>query len=171
MDAATAAATSGIMAGNPGAILGGVVVIILLMIPLINQFLNSRREQNTQISLYTQLSEQLRAQAEEIRIQKTEVEKVLIQRNELQERIIDLKSRVEHLESVEDNNEELRITISTLKSKLDEKDYLIRVRDERLNEYREEISVMKERIHQLELRVKEDEIKFSESQLVPRKEA
>lgn len=50
---------STVASGSITGIIGGIIVIILLMIPLIRQFWNSSKEANAQGTLYVQLSEQL----------------------------------------------------------------------------------------------------------------
>jgi len=150
---------STVASGSITGIIGGIIVIILLMIPLIRQFWNSSKEANVEISLYTQLSEQVRMQSDEIKQQRLELERVMLSRIELQERLNELKGKVLHLETVESNNEKLRETIEVLKNRLDEKDFIIQDRDNRIANLIREILTMKDRVHNLELRLKADDRK------------
>ena len=161
METVAPAVVTAVASGSTAGIIGGIIVIILLMIPLIRQFWNSTKEANTQISLYTQLSEQVRLQSDEIKQQRLEIERVMQGRVELQDRLNELKIKVSQLESVEANNERLRETIEVLKDRLDEKDMIIRDRDSRIASLIREILTMKDRVHNLELRLKSDEMKYA----------
>lgn len=152
---------STVASGSVTGIIGGVIVLVLIMTPLIFKFWNSSKEASTQINLYTQLSEQVRLQSEEIKQQRLEIERVIMSRSDLLEKLNELKGKVHHLESVESNNEKLRETIEVLKDRLDEKDIIIRDRDNRIANLIREILIMKDRVHNLELRLKADEIKFT----------
>lgn len=159
METVAPAVVTAVASGSTAGIIGGIIVIILLMIPLIRQFWNSTKEANTQIGLYSQLAEQVRLQSDEIKQQRLEIERVMQGRVELQDRLNELKIKVSQLESVEANNEKLRETIEVLKDRLDEKDMIIRDRDSRIANLIREILTMKDRVHNLELRLKSDERK------------
>lgn len=161
MEAVAPIVVSTVASGSITGIIGGIIVIILMMVPLIMKFWNSSKEASTQISLYTQLSEQVRLQSEEIKQQRLEIERVVMNRSDLLEKLNELKGKVHHLESVESNNEKLRETIEVLKDRLDEKDLIIRDRDNRIANLIREILTMKDRVHNLELRLKSDEMKFT----------
>lgn len=161
MEAVAPIVVSTVASGSITGIIGGIIVIILMMVPLIMKFWNSSKEASTQISLYTQLSEQVRLQSEEIKQQRLEIERVVMSRSDLLEKLNELKGKVHHLESVESNNEKLRETIEVLKDRLDEKDLIIRDRDNRIANLIREILTMKDRVHNLELRLKSDEMKFT----------
>lgn len=150
---------STVASGSVTGIIGGVIVLVLIMTPLIFKFWNSSKEASTQISLYTQLSEQVRLQSEEIKQQRLEIERVMQGRIELQDKLNELKIQVSQLESVEANNDKLRETIEVLKDRLDEKDMIIRDRDSRIANLIREILAMKDRVHNLELRLKSDEMR------------
>ena len=159
METVAPAVVTAVASGSTAGIIGGIIVIILLMIPLIRQFWNSTKEANTQIGLYSQLAEHVRLQSDEIKQQRLEIERVMQGRVELQDRLNELKIKVSQLESVEANNEKLRETIEVLKDRLDEKDMIIRDRDSRIANLIREILTMKDRVHNLELRLKSDERK------------
>lgn len=161
METVAPAVVTAVASGSTGGIIGGIIVVILMMIPLIRQFWNSTKEANTQISLYTQLSEQVKLQSDEIKQQRLEIERVMQGRVELQDKLNELKIKVSQLESVEANNEKLRETIEVLKDRLDEKDMIIKDRDNRIANLIREILTMKDRVHNLELRLKSDEMKFA----------
>lgn len=59
MDPSTTAAIALLGAGNPGALIGGILVMFLLAVPLFIKLLNWSKEQSAQGTLYVQLSEQL----------------------------------------------------------------------------------------------------------------
>ena len=150
---------STVASGSITGIIGGVIVLVLIMTPLIFKFWNSTKEATTQINLYTQLSEQVRLQSEEIKQQRLEIERVLQGRIELQDKLNELKIQVSQLESVEANNDKLRETIEVLKDRLDEKDFIIRDRDSRIANLIRELLTMKDRVHNLELRLRSDEMR------------
>lgn len=85
--------------------------------------------------------------------QRQELDTMYIQRNVLQEQVFELRSKVEHLESCEG-------TIEILKKKLDLKDQIIAERDIRITKLLEDLMQMKDRVHNLELRLRADEEKF-----------
>lgn len=150
---------STVASGSITGIIGGVIVLVLVMTPLIFKFWNSTKEATTQINLYTQLSEQVRLQSEEIKQQRLEIERVMQGRIELQDKLNELKIQVSQLESVEANNDKLRETIEVLKDRLDEKDFIIRDRDSRIANLIRELLTMKDRVHNLELRLRSDEMR------------
>ena len=150
---------STVASGSITGIIGGVIVLVLIMTPLIFKFWNSTKEATTQINLYTQLSEQVRLQSEEIKQQRLEIERVMQGRIELQDKLNELKIQVSQLESVEANNDKLRETIEVLKDRLDEKDMIIRDRDSRIANLIRELLTMKDRVHNLELRLRSDEMR------------
>ena len=159
MDAVAPVVISAVSSGSITGIVGGVIVLVLLMMPLIFKFWNTTKEASTQINLYTQLSEQVRLQSEEIKQQRLEIERVVLSREDLVEKYNELKGKVQHLESVEVNNENLRGTIEDLKERLDEKDFIIRERDGRIANLIRELLTMKDRVHNLELRLRSDEMR------------
>ena len=158
MEAVAPVVISAVSSGSITGIVGGVIVLVLLMMPLIFKFWNTTKEASTQINLYTQLSEQVRLQSEEIKQQRLEIERVMLSREDLVEKYNELKGKVQHLESVEVNNENLRGTIEDLKERLDEKDFIIRDRDSRIANLIRELLTMKDRVHNLELRLRSDEM-------------
>ena len=159
MEAVAPVVISAVSSGSITGIVGGVIVLVLLMMPLIFKFWNTTKEASTQINLYTQLSEQVRLQSEEIKQQRLEIERVMLSREDLVEKYNELKGKVQHLESVEVNNENLRGTIEDLKERLDEKDFIIRERDGRIANLIRELLTMKDRVHNLELRLRSDEMR------------
>lgn len=159
METVSPVVISAVSSGSITGIVGGVIVLVLLMMPLIFKFWSTTKEASTQINLYTQLSEQVRLQSEEIKQQRLEIERVMQGRIELQDKLNELKIQVSQLESVEANNDKLRETIEVLKDRLDEKDMIIRDRDSRIASLIREILTMKDRVHNLELRLKSDEMR------------
>ena len=159
METVSPAVISAVSSGSITGIVGGVIVLVLIMTPLIFKFWNSTKEATTQINLYTQLSEQVRLQSEEIKQQRLEIERVMQGRIELQDKLNELKIQVSQLESVEANNDKLRETIEVLKDRLDEKDFIIRDRDSRIANLIRELLTMKDRVHNLELRLRSDEMR------------
>jgi len=159
MEAVAPIVVSTVASGSITGIIGGVIVLVLVMTPLIFKFWNSTKEATTQINLYTQLSEQVRLQSEEIKQQRLEIERVMQGRIELQDKLNELKIQVSQLESVEANNDKLRETIEVLKDRLDEKDFIIRDRDSRIANLIRELLTMKDRVHNLELRLRSDEMR------------
>ena len=159
METVAPVVVSTVASGSITGIIGGVIVLVLIMTPLIFKFWNSTKEATTQINLYTQLSEQVRLQSEEIKQQRLEIERVMQGRIELQDKLNELKIQVSQLESVEANNDKLRETIEVLKDRLDEKDFIIRDRDSRIANLIRELLTMKDRVHNLELRLRSDEMR------------
>lgn len=149
--------TAGLIAllssGSVASAVSGVVVILLMAAPFIVKFSSWSKEQSANGALYGQLAEQLRLQQEELKEQRKEIEKVFYERNELVQKVIELKARVEHLENCE-------TTIEILKKRLDEKDMVISQRDDKIASLIRELLLMKDRVHNLELRLKSDEMKL-----------
>ena len=148
MEPGTAAIISSVAGTTSSGIAGILILIILIIIPFIVKFWNWSKEASAQGMLYSQLSEQVQKQRDEI-------DKVYIQRNILQEQVFELRSKVEHLEVYEN-------TINNLKNRLDLKDVIIAERDTRIHDLLHELLQMKDRVHSLELRLKADEAKFCE---------
>ena len=153
MDAATIATVlSAILSGSPLAVLVGIIIVVfILILPTLYKFYNT---ETTQALLYSQLSERVQLQSEELSKQRLEIDRVFYQRNELYDEVIKLKAKVAHLESVETSNSELRETIELLKRKLNEKDKIIEEKGTKNTELTTEIMQLKDRIHTLELRLK-----------------
>ena len=97
----------------------------------------------------------MQQQADELTKQRVEIDRVFNQRNELYEEVIKLKTKVAHLESVEISNEKLRDTLEVLKRKLDEKDKLIAEKDAKNTVLIDEVMLLRDRVHVLELRLKD----------------
>ena len=146
MEPGTAAIISSVAGTTSSGIAGILILIILIIIPFIVKFWNWSKEASAQGMLYSQLSEQVQKQRDEI-------DKVYIQRNILQEQVFELRSKVEHLEDYEN-------TITDLNRRLDLKDTALADRDTRINSLLHELLQMKDRVHSLELRLKADEAKF-----------
>lgn len=129
--------------------LGGILlVLVVVIIPFVVKFWNWSKETSAQGMLYTQLSELVQKQREEL-------DTMYVHRTVLQEQVFELRNKVEHLTACED-------TIEILKKKLDLKDDMIADRDARIAELMEELIKMKDRVHALEMRLKEDEARFGE---------
>ncbi len=148
MEPSTAAIVSSVAGTTSSGVAGILILIILIIIPFIVKFWNWSKEASAQGMLYSQLSEQVQKQRDEI-------DKVYIQRNILQDTVFELRSKVEHLEVYEN-------TINNLKNRLDLKDVIIAERDTRIHDLLHELLQMKDRVHSLELRLKADEAKFCE---------
>ena len=132
--------------GGIGSIL---LILIVIIIPFVVKFWNWSKETSAQGMLYSQLSELVQKQREEL-------DTMYVHRNVLQEQVFELRNKVEHLTACED-------TIEVLKKKLDIKDEMIAERDARITELMDELIKMKDRVHALEMRLKEDEAKFGEN--------
>lgn len=143
-----AAVVTAVAAGNPGSIIGAALVALLILIPLVIRLWNWSKEVGAQGALYQQLSEQVREQ-------KQEIDKMYSERLSLQEKVFDLRNKVDHLEACESS-------VDILKKKLDEKDQIIAERDNRIANLMQELLKMKDRVHNLEMRLKADETKWCE---------
>lgn len=142
-----------ISSGSPLVIITGFILLVFLIaLPTLYKFWST---ESTQLTLYSQLSERVQQQADELTKQRVEIDRVFNQRNELYEEVIKLKTKVAHLESVEISNEKLRDTLEVLKRKLDEKDKLIAEKDAKNTVLIDEVMLLRERVHVLELRLKD----------------
>lgn len=146
MDPTTTAAITAISTTSGGGLLAVILILLLSIIPLVIKFWNWSKEASAQGMLYQQLSEIVQKQ-------RVELDAIYIQRTNLQEQLFELRHKVETLESCEK-------TVDILKQKLDEKDKIIAERDARIATLLEELLKMKDRVHNLELRLKDDEIRF-----------
>lgn len=142
-----------ISSGSPLVIITGFILLVFLIaLPTLYKFWST---ESTQLTLYSQLSERVQQQADELIKQRVEIDRVFNQRNELYEEVIKLKTKVAHLESVEISNEKLRDTLEVLKKKLDEKDRLIAEKDAKNTVLIDEVMLLRDRVHVLELRLKD----------------
>lgn len=142
-----------ISSGSPLVIITGFILLVFLIaLPTLYKFWST---ESTQLTLYSQLSERVQQQADELTKQRVEIDRVFNQRNELYEEVIKLKTKVAHLESVEISNEKLRDTLEALKRKLDEKDKLIAEKDAKNTVLIDEVMLLRDRVHVLELRLKD----------------
>lgn len=142
-----------ISSGSPLVIITGFILLVFLIaLPTLYKFWST---ESTQLTLYSQLSERVQQQADELIKQRVEIDRVFNQRNELYEEVIKLKTKVAHLESVEVSNEKLRDTLDVLKKKLDEKDRLIAEKDAKNTVLIDEVMLLRDRVHVLELRLKD----------------
>ena len=146
MDPTTAAAVAAVSTTSTGGVLTAIVVILLALIPVVVKFWNWSKETSAQGMLYQQLSEIVQKQ-------RVELDTIYIQRTNLQEQLFELRHKEENLEGCEK-------TVDVLKQKLDEKDKIIADRDARIAVLLEELLKMKDRVHQLELRLAKDEAHF-----------
>lgn len=146
MDPTTATAITAVSTTSSGGVLAVVLLVILALIPVVVKFLNWSRETSAQGLLYQQLSEMVRQQRKEI-------DGLYSERSKLKDEMFDLKHKVSSLEGYEK-------VVDVLKLKLDEKDKIISERNQRVEELLEELVQLKERIHTLEMRLKEDEIRY-----------
>ena len=142
-----------VSSGSPLVIITGFILLVFLIaLPTLYKFWST---ESTQLTLYSQLSERVQQQADELTKQRVEIDRVFNQRNELYEEVIKLKTKVAHLESVEISNEKLRDTLEVLKRKLDEKDKLIAEKDAKNTVLIDEVMLLRDRVHVLELRLKD----------------
>lgn len=142
-----------ISSGSPLVIITGFILLVFLIaLPTLYKFWST---ESTQLTLYSQLSERVQQQADELTKQRVEIDRVFNQRNELYEEVIKLKTKVAHLESVEISNEKLRDTLEALKRKLDEKDKMIAEKDAKNTVLIDEVMLLRDRVHVLELRLKD----------------
>ena len=142
-----------ISSGSPLVIITGFILLVFLIaLPTLYKFWST---ESTQLTLYSQLSERVQQQSDELTKQRVEIDRVFNQRNELYEEVIKLKTKVAHLESVEISNEKLRDTLEALKRKLDEKDKLIAEKDAKNTVLIDEVMLLRDRVHVLELRLKD----------------
>ena len=152
MEVITAIITA-VSSGSPLVIITGFILLVFLIArPTLYKFWST---ESTQLTLYSQLSERVQQQADELTKQRVEIDRVFNQRNELYEEVIKLKTKVAHLESVEISNEKLRDTLEALKRKLDEKDKLIAEKDAKNTVLIDEVMLLRDRVHVLELRLKD----------------
>lgn len=135
--------------GNVGALLvaGGLIIFLL------NKMRNGSKIDNVTGGLYEQLNAQLTILREEVKECRAEMAKVYEERNELKEQLVIVQARVDHLESCEKS-------VDVLKAKLDEKDSIIMERDLEIKRLMHELLQLKDRLHHLELRLSQDEMKF-----------
>lgn len=148
MDATTVAAITALSSTSTGGVLATIAIILLILSPVIVKFWNWSKETSAQGMLYSQLSEVVQKQREEL-------DAMYIARNTQQEQIFELRHKIETLESCEK-------TVDILKVKLDQKDQIIAERDIRIANLLEELLKMKDRVHNLELRLQQDEARFCE---------
>lgn len=135
-----------ILASQMGGIPGLLIILILVVIPFIVKFWNWSKETSAQGLLYSQLSEL-------VTNQRKELDEMYSERLKMQEQIFELKSKVDRLEEADK-------IVDVLKRKLNEKDLIISARDTRISNLLEELLGMKDRIHDLELKLKLDEENF-----------
>lgn len=152
MEPATLSLITAIGSGS-GGLIGGILLVLIIGVPAVIRFMNWSKEQSTQTTLYTQLAEQVQRQTTELEKQRSEIDRIQQQRNELHEKVAELKGKIEHLEYYEKD-------IVILKEKIEEKDKIIAERDSRIANLLRELLVMKDRVHNLEIRLKDDEQKF-----------
>ena len=125
---------------------GILLLLVFVILPAIWKIWNWSKETSAQGLLYSQLSEL-------VTNQRKELDEMYSERLKMQEQIFELKSKVEKLEEADK-------TVDVLKRKLNEKDLIISARDTRISSLLEELLGMKDRIHDLELKLKLDEESF-----------
>jgi len=149
MDPTTAAAVAAVSTTSTGGVLGVILLELVALVPVFIKFWNWSKETSAQGVLYQQLSEM-------VQNQRKELDELYKQRRLDQEQIFDLRNKVDHLEEADK-------TVETLKKKLDQKDQIIAERDNRIASLLEELLKMKDRVHNLELRLKADESQWCEN--------
>lgn len=101
----------------------------------------------SEVSLYEQLRQQLIALA-------NEVEKLRVERNVWYEKALNLENEVKRLQSFEES-------FKSMRNRLEDKDKAIQERDVEIRTLTRNILEMKDRLHQLELRLQQDEKKIA----------
>lgn len=152
MEPTTVALITALGSGS-GGLIGGILLVLIIGIPAVMRFISWSKEQSTQSNLYSQLAEQVKLQTTELKEQRAEIDKIQQQRNELHEKVAELKTKVEKLEQYEKD-------VVLLKEKIEEKDKIIAERDSRISNLLRELLTMKDRVHLLEIRLRDDEQKF-----------
>lgn len=140
--------------GGFGSIL---MILIVVILPFVVKFWNWSKETSAQGVLYSQLSELVQKQREEL-------DTMYVSRTNMQEQLFELRHKVEAMTGYEQ-------AVEVLKKKLDQKDLIIAERDTRITHLLEELLQMKDRVHSLELRLKADEAKFCDGCSFKGKEA
>lgn len=134
----------------------GVILIIIAISKPIMAFVKEYRSNavdsaktTTETLLYEQLQRQLTTLS-------SEVERFRAERNVWYEKANELESEVRRLQSFEKSVESMRL-------RLDEKDKLIKERDDEIRKLMHEVIDTKEKVHKLELRLQKDEAQFCKS--------
>ena len=135
--------------GGVGALLvvGGVIIFLL------NKMRNGSKLDNVHGGLYEQLKEQLVMAQAEIHTLKSEMGVIYASRNTLSTDVVRLMTRIEVLEECEES-------VATLKNRLDSKDIQLESSIIENRNLMREILQLKDRIHDLEMRLSNDEAKF-----------
>ena len=135
--------------GGVGALLvvGGVIIFLL------NKMRNGSKLDNVHGGLYEQLKEQLVMAQAEIHTLKSEMGVIYASRNTLSTDVVRLMTRIEVLEECEES-------VATLKNRLDSKDIQLENSIIENRNLMREILQLKDRIHDLEMRLSNDEAKF-----------
>lgn len=127
---------------------GILLLLVFVILPAIWKIWNWSKETSAQGALYSQLSEM-------VQNQRKELDKLYENRMKDQEQIFELRRRVDNLAGYEQQ-------VEVLKKKLDQKDQIIAERDKKIAELLNELLGMKDRVHSMELRLKDDEVKWKE---------
>lgn len=149
MEPTDLATVSALASTDPSGVGSILLIIVLVIIPFIVKFWNWSKETSAQGMLYSQLSEL-------VQNQRKELDEMYKERIEMQNTLFELKSKVEKLEESEK-------LVDILKKKLEQKDKIITERDNRIANLLEELLKMKDRVHNLELRLKADESQWCEN--------
>lgn len=149
MEPTDLATVSALASTDPSGVGSILLIIVLVIIPFIVKFWNWSKETSAQGMLYSQLSEL-------VQNQRKELDEMYKERTEMQNALFDLKGKVERLEESEK-------LVDILKKKLEQKDQIIAERDSRIASLLEELFKMKDRVHNLELRLKADESQWCEN--------
>lgn len=146
VDPATATMIASASSGN---IFGIIIIFLLIIVPFIVKFWNWSKEAVAQGELYKQLSDT-------VQVQRKELDKLYEERLKDQEQIFRLRIKVEKLEEADRQ-------VEVLKKKLDDKDRIIAERDARIAQLMQELLQMKDRVHNLEMRLRADEAAWCEA--------
>lgn len=148
MEGVDVATVKAIMGSDPSGFSALIMLVVFVILPAMWKIWNWSKETSAQGVLYSQLSEMVQKQRDEL-------DELYKQRREDQEQIFQLRLKIDHLEEAEK-------TVEILKNKLNEKDKIIDEKDNKISSLLQDLLQMKDRLHNLELRLKLDEDKFCE---------
>lgn len=148
IDPVTLAAVTAVTGTSTGGTISIILIVLLVLLPMIIKLWNWNKETSAQGELYKQLSEMVQKQRKEL-------DELYENRKKDQEQIFELRRRVDNLVGYEQQ-------VEVLKKKLDQKDQIIAERDKKIASLLDELLKMKDRVHNLELRLKDDEVKWKE---------
>jgi len=138
-----------------GYVLGIILILIAITTPIIS-LVKSFKDAKTEAykaSAETALYEQLRAQIDKC---SSDISRLSAERDDWYRKALHLEREVERLKTFEQS-------VNSMRVRLDEKDNIIAKKDSILEDLNHTITVLKDRIHSLEIRLTQDEQRFCES--------